>query len=73
MKKRKSRKRKDTENYRALAKWTTGIVLIAFGLIFALASVGLAGLAGTAIFGFGFSVVGVAAFLLPILLIGKGL
>ena len=70
---KKRRKRRDAENYRALAKWTTGIVLIAFGLIFALACLGLAGLAGTAIFGFGFSIIGVAAFLLPVLLIGVGL
>ncbi len=70
---KKRRKRRDADNYRALAKWTTGIVLIAFGLIFALACLGLAGLAGTAIFGFGFSVIGVAAFLLPVLLIGVGL
>lgn len=69
----KRRKRRDTENYKALAKWTTGIVLIAFGLITGLAAFGLAGLAGTAIFGFGFSVLGVAAFLLPVLLVGTGL
>lgn len=70
---KKRRKRRDADNYRALAKWTTGIVLIAFGLIFALACLGLAGLAGTAIFSFGFSVIGIAAFLLPVLLIGVGL
>lgn len=69
----KRKKRRDAENYRALAKWTTGIVLIAFGLITGLAAFGLAGIAGTAIFGFGFSVIGVAAFLLPILLVGTGL
>ena len=69
----KRKKRRDAENYRALAKWTTGIVLIAFGLIIGLAAFGLAGLAGTAIFGFGFSVIGVAAFLLPMLLVGTGL
>ncbi len=69
----KRKKRRDAENYRALAKWTTGIVLIAFGLITGLAAFGLAGLAGTAIFGFGFSVIGVAAFLLPVLLVGTGL
>ncbi len=71
MKKRR-KKKQDTDGYKEIAKWTTGIVLIAFGLIFALASFGLAGIAGTAIFGFGFSVVGIAAFLLPILLIGTG-
>lgn len=69
---KKRRKRRDADNYRALAKWTTGIVLIAFGLIFALASIGLAGLAGSALFSFGFTVIGLASFLLPILLIGVG-
>lgn len=72
MKKRK-RKSKAENDYRVIAKWTTGIILIAFGLIFALACLSLAGLAGTAIFGFGFTLVGVATFLLPILLIGVGL
>lgn len=70
---KKRRKRREADNYRALAKWTTGIVLIAFGLIFALACLGLAGLAGTAIFGFGFGIIGIATFLLPVLLIGVGL
>lgn len=70
---KKRRKRRSTDSYRALAKWTTGIVLIAFGLILALASVGLAGLAGTALFGAGFGLLGVAAFGLPIILIGLGL
>lgn len=73
MAKRRKRKSKVENDYRAIAKWTTGIVLIAFGLIFALACLGLAGLAGTAIFGFGFSLIGIATFLLPILLIGTGL
>ncbi len=70
---KKRRKRREADNYRALAKWTTGIVLIAFGLVFALACLGLAGLAGSAIFGFGFSLIGIATFLLPVLLIGVGL
>jgi len=69
---KKRRKRRDQDNYRALAKWTTGIVLIAFGLIFGLAAFGLAGLAGTALFTFGFSIIGVASLLLPLLLIAIG-
>lgn len=72
MKKRRKRKQQ-TGNYRVLAKWTAGIALIAFGLIFALAAFGLAGLAGQALFGFGFGIVGVAAFLMPVLLIAIGL
>jgi S-DNA-T family DNA segregation ATPase FtsK/SpoIIIE len=70
---KKRRKRRDQDSYRALAKWTTGIVLIAFGLIFGLATFGLAGLAGTALFTFGFGVIGVAALLLPVLLVAIGL
>lgn len=73
MAKRRRRKTKVEQDYRMLAKWTTGVVLIAFGLIFALACLGLAGLAGTAVFGFGFSLIGVATFLLPVLLIGIGI
>lgn len=72
MAKRRRRKTKAEQDYRVLAKWTTGVVLIAFGLIFALACLGLAGLAGTAVFGFGFNLIGVATFLLPLLLIATG-
>lgn len=70
---KKRRKRRDQDNYRALAKWTTGIVLIAFGIIFGFAAFDLAGLAGTALFDFGFGIIGVASFLLPVLLIAIGL
>ncbi|KND46816.1 MAG: DNA segregation ATPase FtsK/SpoIIIE, S-DNA-T family [Parcubacteria bacterium C7867-004] len=70
---KKKRKQKKEDNYRVLAKWTAGIALIAFGLIFGLAAFGLGGLAGSAIFGFGFGVIGVAAFLLPALLVAIGL
>ncbi|HEV7121562.1 MAG TPA: DNA translocase FtsK 4TM domain-containing protein [Candidatus Paceibacterota bacterium] len=71
MAKRKSKKR-DAENYRALIKWVSAILLIALGLILLLGAFGLAGIAGSAIFGFAFGTLGVGAFLLPvvILLIG---
>ncbi len=69
---KKGRKKKSDGNYRVLAKWTTAVILIAFGLIFGLAAFGLAGLAGSAIFGWGFGILGVGAFLLPVLLVGVG-
>ena len=71
MAKRKSKKR-DAENYRALIKWTSAILLIALGLILLLGAFGLAGIAGTAIFGFAFGTIGVGAFLLPIIIIFIG-
>lgn len=55
-----------------LAKWTTAVVLVAFGVIMALAAFGLAGIAGTALFSFGYGALGVGAFLLPALLIAVG-
>ncbi|MDB5264883.1 MAG: ftsK [Parcubacteria group bacterium] len=69
---RKKRKAKEAAEYGQLTRITTGIICIAFGLIFALAAFGLAGFAGEAIFSFGFGIIGVGAFLLPILLIAIG-
>ncbi len=69
----KRRKRRDSQNYRALVRYATGIVLVAFGLIFGLAAFSLAGLAGSAIFSFGFGLIGVGAYLLPMLLIAVGI
>ena len=68
MAKRKSKKR-DAENYRALIKWVSAILLIALGLILLLGAFGLAGIAGSAIFGFAFGTLGVGAFLLPVIII----
>src|SRR6266481_179885 len=68
MAKRKSKKR-DAENYRALIKWVSAILLIALGLILLLGAFGLAGIAGAAIFGFAFGGLGVGAFLLPVIII----
>lgn len=56
-----------------LARVTTSIVLIAFGLIMGFAAFGLAGLAGSALFEFGFGLLGIASFLLPLLLVAIGL
>lgn len=71
--KKRGPKKKEDQNYQLLAKWTTGVVLVAFGLIMALAAFGLAGIAGAALFTFGYGVLGVGTFLLPVLLIGVGL
>lgn len=71
--KKRGPKKKEDQNYQLLAKWTTGVVLIAFGLIMGLAAFGLAGIAGAALFTFGYGVLGVGTFLLPLLLIGVGL
>ena len=70
---KRGKKKKEEQDYQLLAKWTAGVVLIAFGLIMALAAFGLAGIAGSALFGFGYGVLGVGAFLLPFLLIAVGL
>ena len=75
---KRGKKRKEQEDYQLLAKWTAGVVLIAFGLIMAVAALGavanlqLAGYAGSAIFGFGYGVLGVGVFLLPFLLMAVG-
>ncbi|KND50170.1 MAG: DNA segregation ATPase FtsK/SpoIIIE, S-DNA-T family [Parcubacteria bacterium C7867-008] len=68
MAKRKSKKR-DAESSRALIKWVASILLICLGLILLLGAFGLAGIAGSAVFGFAFGTIGVGAFLLPIVII----
>ncbi|MEK7201054.1 MAG: hypothetical protein AAB737_00245, partial [Patescibacteria group bacterium] len=68
--KKRGPKKKEDQNYQLLAKWTTGVVLVAFGLIMGLAAFGLAGIAGAALFTFGYGILGVGTFLLPLLLIG---
>lgn len=75
---KRGKKKKEQEDYQLLAKWTAGVVLIAFGLIMAVAAAGavanlqLAGYAGSAIFSFGYGILGVGVFLLPFLLIAVG-
>ncbi len=71
-KKKSSKKQPEEQNYQLLGKWTAGVVLVAFGLIMGLAAFGLAGIAGTALFTFGYGVLGVGAFLLPLLLVAVG-
>ncbi len=70
---KRSKKKKEEQDYQLLARWTAGVVLVAFGLIMGLAAFNLAGIAGSAIFTFGYGVLGVGAFLLPVLLIAVGL
>ncbi len=69
---KKKRKQRDAENTKAAVRWTAAILCVAFGLILALAAFNLAGYAGAAIFGFTRDEIGIAAVLLPVLLIGGG-
>lgn len=69
---RGKKKKAEEPDYQLLAKWTAGVVLIAFGLIMGLAAFNLAGIAGSALFGFGYGLIGVGSFLLPALLIAVG-
>jgi len=70
---KRGRKKKAEQDYQLLTKWTAGVVLVAFGVIMGLAAFGLAGIAGSAIFSFGYGALGVGTFLLPVLLVAVGL
>jgi S-DNA-T family DNA segregation ATPase FtsK/SpoIIIE len=70
---RKKTKAREPESYRALIKWVSAILLIALGIILLLGTFGLAGIAGSAVFGFAFGMIGVGAFLLPALIIFIGI
>jgi S-DNA-T family DNA segregation ATPase FtsK/SpoIIIE len=70
---KRRKKKRDSDNTRTALRWSVAIGCIAFGLILALGTFGLAGYAGDAVFAFTFGEVGVAAFLVPVLLIGAGL
>ncbi len=78
MAKRKSKKR-DAEQYNALAKWAGGILLIALGLILTLGAIGFAlgspfgGDLGNLIFLYTYRGLGLAAYLLPLGVAGLGL
>lgn len=71
-------KRREPEDYDALAKWAGGILLIALGLILALGAIGyvtgstLAGDLGNLIFTYTYRFFGLAAYLLPIGVAGLG-
>ncbi|MDB5189579.1 MAG: ftsK [Parcubacteria group bacterium] len=68
----KKRKQREAENTKAAIRWTAAILCIAFGLILGLASFGLAGYAGAAVFSFTYGEVGIAAFLFPVILLVAG-
>lgn len=78
MAKRKTRKR-DTEEYGALARWSGGILLIALGFILVLGALGYAtgsasgGDIGKLIFMSTYKGIGLAAYLLPLGIAGVGL
>lgn len=71
-------KRREPEEYDALAKWAGGILLIALGLILALGAIGyatgsaIAGDLGNLIFTYAYRFFGLAAYLLPIGVAGLG-
>lgn len=69
---KKKRKQRDAENTKTALRWTAAILCIAFGLILGLAVFNLAGYAGGAIFSFTYGEIGVASFLLPIILVAGG-
>lgn len=77
MAKRKT-KRREPEEYNALAKWAGGILLIALGLILALSALGyvigsqFGGDLGGLIFTYTYRLLGLAAYLLPIGVAGVG-
>ena len=70
---RKKKRQRDAESKKTALRWAVAILSIASGVILALGTFGLAGYAGSAFFDFAFGEVGVASFLLPIILIGAGL
>lgn len=78
MAKRKSRKKEDP-NYRAVLGWTATILCIALGLVLGLGALGflfgvpLAGDIGNLIFISAFHGIGIAAYLLPVIMIMVGL
>ena len=70
---RRKKRQRDAESKKTALRWAVAILCIASGVILALGTFGLAGYAGSAFFDFAFGEVGVASFLLPIILIGAGL
>ncbi|MEK7510876.1 MAG: DNA translocase FtsK [Patescibacteria group bacterium] len=67
------KKKSEIEAPKKLARIAGGIALVAFGLIFGLSAFGLAGLAGEALFAWGFGMVGLGSFLIPVLMILSGI
>lgn len=69
MKRKKGKKENDDSG---VARWALAIALIALGLILLLAGFGSAGFAGDALFGVSKSLLGLAAYLLPIAILAGG-
>ena len=66
------RKKRSEDGYKAVARWTAAIFLIAFGLILLLAVFGMGGLIGKAAYDLTFSIIGVGAVALPFIVGGAG-
>ncbi len=63
----------EIKEFDALVRFATTIVLIAAGVLLALAALGSAGPVGDTVFGAAYAVVGIGAFCLPIALVGIGI
>lgn len=73
MKEMPRKKQVKEENSKKLARLSGGIALIALGLILALSTFGLGGLAGEALFKTSYGLIGIGSFLLPVVLVLLGL
>lgn len=60
------------KEYDALIRYTTAVVLLAVGCLFALSIFGAAGPVGAAIFTMSYTLIGIGAFVLPIALVAGG-
>lgn len=70
---RKKRVREeDVKEYDMLIRWASAIVLLASGVLLALAIFGAAGPVGTTVFTTSYAIVGIGAFLLPLALLAVG-
>ena len=63
----------DVKEYDALIRYASAIVLVAAGVLFALAVFGAAGPIGSAVFTTSYAIVGIGAFILPLALVAVGL
>lgn len=76
---KRKQKRRQPEEYDALAKWSGGILLIALGLVLALSGIGFAtggsfgGDLGTLVFTYAYRFLGLSSYLLPIGIAGVGI
>ena len=69
---KRKRRRKNDRGYKAVARWTIAVFLIVFGLVLGLGAFNLAGIVGQAVFASVYGFVGVAALVLPILIVALG-